>query len=119
MIQDTGSEFGPKKMDLDNWKSRPVWSGDRAQCVLSMKQMPYNGGTFADVIISEGGRRLLAERLRQLTERQISELFTVGGMENVPEWVSVFHDKVRQIVERPICPASPERMTAAAKKPLS
>ena len=27
MIQDVGSEFGPKKADLDNWRSTPVWQG--------------------------------------------------------------------------------------------
>jgi hypothetical protein len=118
MIQDTGSEFGPKKVDLDNWKAQPVWSGERTQCVLSMKQMPYNGGTFDDVTISEGGRRLLGERLRQLTAKQITELFTAAGVENVPEWVSVFQDKVRQIVERPACPAVVQT-AARSKKSLS
>ena len=48
MIQDVGSEFGPKKADLDEWKSRPVWL-DAATCTVSMKGMPYNGGTFEDV----------------------------------------------------------------------
>ena len=26
MIQDVGSEFGPKKAELKNWRSKPVWS---------------------------------------------------------------------------------------------
>jgi hypothetical protein len=118
MIQDTGSEFGPKKVDLDNWRSRPVWANDRAQCLLSMQGLPYNGGTFHDVAISEDGRRFLAERLRQLTAEQITTLFAVASLEDVPEWVTVFQDKVRQIVERPACPA-PRETPASPKKSLS
>ena len=61
MIQDVGSEFGPKKVDLDNWRSMPVWHGCVQRACVSMKDMPYNGGTFEDAAISEDGRRLLAE----------------------------------------------------------
>ena len=71
MIQDVGSEFGPKKAELENWRSKPVWH-DSAKCLVSMKGMPYNGGTFEDVAISEGGRRLLADRLRQLSQTRLS-----------------------------------------------
>ena len=106
MIQDAGSAFGPKKADLDNWRSRPVWQGDRAACVVSMRGLPYNGGTFEDAAISEGGRRLLADRLRQLSSKQIETLFTAAGLADVPEWTAAFTDRVRQIVERPACPAT-------------
>ena len=51
--------------------------------------MPYNGGTFEDVAISEEGRRLLADRLRQLSRKQIETLFTAAGLEDVPAWTSV------------------------------
>jgi hypothetical protein len=105
MIQDVGSDFGPKKVDLTNWRSRPVWA-DPSRCRVSMKGLPYNGGTFDDVEISEGGRRLLGERLRQLSAQQTSALFTAAGLENVPEWVTAFQDKVSQIVERPSCPSA-------------
>jgi len=105
MIQDAGSAFGPKKADLHNWQSRPVWA-DHAQCLVSMKGLPYNGGTFEDVAISEDGRRLLGERLRQLSGDQIGDLFSAAGLTNVREWVSAFQDKVRQIVARPPCPAA-------------
>jgi hypothetical protein len=106
MIQDVGSEFGPKKAELSNWKSKPVWFGDQAKCQVSMKGMPYNGGTFEDVQISEGGRKLLADRLRQLSQKQIETLFTTAGLEDVPAWTAAFQDRVRQIVERPPCPAA-------------
>lgn len=106
MIQDVGSVFGPRKVELVAWKSRPVWFGDRAMCRLSMRGMPYNGGTFEDIQISEAGRALLADRLRQLSAKQIETLFTVGGFEDVPQWTAVFQDRVRQIVERQACPAT-------------
>lgn len=105
MIQDVGSEFGPKKADLDEWRSTPVWH-DATKCVVSMKDLPYNGGTFEDVAISEGGRRLLGERLRQLSPPQIETLFRTAGLENVPEWTAAFQDRVRQIVSRPACPST-------------
>ena len=106
MIQDVGSEFGPKKADLRNWLGKPVWHGDGTTCLVSMKGMPYNGGTFEDVHISEGGRRLLADRLRQLTPKQIDTLFTAAGFEDVAGWTAAFQERVRQIVDHPACPAT-------------
>ena len=96
---------GPKKLDLANWRSRPVWA-DASRCLVSMNGMPYDGGTFADVEISEGGRRLLGERMRQISAEQISALFAAAGVENVPEWTAAFQDKVRQIAARPSCPVA-------------
>ena len=106
MIQDVGSEFGPKKADIDNWRSRPVWHGEPAACVVSMRGLPYNGGTFEDIAITEDGRRLLADRLRQLSPKQIEALFAAAGLEDIPAWTSVFQDRVRQIADRPACPAT-------------
>jgi hypothetical protein len=110
MIQDVGSDFGPKKADLENWSSKPVWFGDAADCLISMRDMPYNGGTFEDVIITEEGRRLLGDRLRQLSTSQIEALFRSAGFHDVSQWTSAFEEKVRQIAERPPCP----RMTPAS-----
>jgi hypothetical protein len=106
MIQDVGSEFGPKKVELSQWRAKPVWHGDAAACVASMQSMPYNGGTFQDVTISEGGRKLLADRLGQLSAQQVETLFTAAGLENVPEWVAAFQDRVKQIAGRAPCPAT-------------
>jgi len=106
MIQDAGSEFGPKKTAIDNWRAKPIWHGDAAQCLVSMKGMPYNGGTFEDATISEGGRRLLADRLRQLSRAQIETLFSASGFEDVPAWAAAFQYRVRQIADRQPCPAT-------------
>lgn len=104
MIQDVGSEFGPRKADIDEWRSKPVWH-DASRCVVTMKDMPYNGGTFEDVAISDEGRRLLGDRLRQISAKQIETLFSAAGFDDVSEWTVVFQDRVRQIVDRPACPA--------------
>jgi hypothetical protein len=105
MIQDVGSDFGPKKADLDNWKSKPVWA-DQASCTVTMEWMPYEGGTFEDVQISEEGRRLIGNRLRQLSGAQVEALFNAAQLEDVSHWVATFQDKVRQIADRPPCPAT-------------
>jgi hypothetical protein len=99
MLQDTGSDLGPYKMNLDHWRKRPIWSDDAA-CGVSMKGLPFDGATFADVRISESGRRLLADRLSSLSDAQIHTLFAAGGFENVDGWAAAFEDKVRQIAAR-------------------
>src|SRR5712671_1849216 len=48
MIQDVGSTFGPKKVNLEAWSASPVWA-DASSCTLSMKHLPYDGSTFQDV----------------------------------------------------------------------
>ena len=83
----------------------PVWD-DASKCMVSMKHMPYRGGTFKDTAISEEGRRLLASRLGQLTPGQIESLFATAGLKDAPTWSAVFQDRVRQIVYRPACPAA-------------
>ena len=105
MIQDVGSEFGPRKADIEEWRSRPVWH-DASRCIVSMRDMPYNGGTFEDIALSEEGRRLLGDRLRRISAKQIDTLFTTAGFDDVPSWSAIFQDRVRQIVDRPACPAS-------------
>jgi hypothetical protein len=103
MIQDTGSDFGPTKLNVENWKARPIWA-NAAACSVSMKGMPYDGATFPDTQISEAGRKLLASRLSQLSEQQIRSLFTAAGITRVDEWVAAFQGKVREIADRNPCP---------------
>lgn len=103
MIKDAGGSFGPKRVDVEKWTATPVWA-DEARCIVSMKEMPYGGATFKDVQISEGGRRLLGDRLKQLTPAQIESLFKAAALDDVPRWVAAFHDKVQQISNRKPCP---------------
>jgi hypothetical protein len=113
MIQDLGATFGPLKLDLQNWKTTPVWA-DRASCTISMNAMPYAGGTFPDWQVSEEGRLLLASLLRQLTVAQLRTLFTASRVvafdqisaegHDPDAWVAVFQGKVADIADNAACP---------------
>ena len=113
IIQDLGATFGPTKIDLHNWRSGRIWK-DGASCTVSMKHLPWGGGTFPDRQISEGGRQLLLGLLEQLSDRQLRDLFEgsrvtahdqVSAEARNPEvWVKAFKDKVRQIRAGGPCP---------------
>jgi hypothetical protein len=106
MVQDVGATFGPAKLDLVNWKKTPMWA-DPAACRISMKNLPFEGGTFPEQHISEEGRLMLLGLLEQLSDAQLMDLFTRSGVigmdtvnlhaRNASAWVTVFRDKVRQI----------------------
>jgi hypothetical protein len=122
IMQDLGATFGPRKVDLGNWRSVPVWNDPRA-CTVSMKRLPWGGGTFPDARISESGRRLLAGQLTALGSRQIATLFEAARFgdfergrwlapaEDVSAWVRAFEDKVRQIVEAGPCGSESDAQT--------
>jgi len=114
MLQDIGSAFGPRKVDLEKWELAPIW-GDRATCTATMDGLPYNGATFKPVKITDAGRRHLAGLLTQLSDRQIAALFSGARFDQskgmigfrsspIPEWVRVFKNKVREISDGPRCP---------------
>lgn len=112
MLQDVGATFGPDKVNLAHWAHVPIWS-DTASCVVDMKTMPW--ATFPPVAITEAGRVLFATRMRQVSERQIADLFRGARFPeaawgdrpaaDVTPWVQTFLDKVRQIADRPPCPS--------------
>ena len=107
-VQDLGGCFGPLKVDLQKWRAFPVWS-DPATCRVSLRALPFRGGTFPDATISEDGRALLARLLGQLSEAQIRGLFAgarfplysghARGAADTSAWVQAFQEKVRQITE--------------------
>jgi hypothetical protein len=114
MLQDVGSSFGPRKVDLPKWEQTPIWS-DRAACMATMDSLPYKGATFKPTTISEGGRQHLASLLRPLTDQQITALFSGARFDQskgfvgftatpIPEWTRVFKKKVREISDGPPCP---------------
>jgi hypothetical protein len=112
LMQDLGATFGPTKVDLPNWRHVPVWK-DARSCLVSMKQLPFNGATFPDVRISEEGRTLLLSLLEQLTAAQLRDLFAssqissldaIGGEgRSAGAWADAFADKVRQVREAGPC----------------
>ena len=113
MIQDLGASFGPKKMDVAAWAASPVWD-DAATCRVSTRHLGHGNQTFADIRISEGGRRFLGDRLAQLRPAQVRALFTGAGIRrfesadamsrNPDAWVKAFTARVRQITDRGPCP---------------
>jgi hypothetical protein len=115
MLQDVGSTWGPRKVDLKEWTKAPIWS-DRATCTASMDALPYHGATFQPVKITEAGRMHLAGLISQLSDQQLDALFRgarfdqstglLGGVTASPvnEWVAAFKGRVKQITDGPPCP---------------
>ena len=96
MLQDVGSTFGPRKVDLEAWSGTSIWA-DPSTCTVSMKTFPYGGGTFPDARISEAGRLELAGRLRQLSPSRIRSIFEYARFSGVDEWVAAFERRVAEI----------------------
>lgn len=116
ILQDVGATFGPTKVRYERWMRAPLWA-DRQTCQVTMESMPYHGGTFVPVTISEGGRQLLASKLKQLSDAQILALFAgarfpdpktgdVPAADLTP-WVEAFLARVRLIADGPPCPSQP------------
>jgi hypothetical protein len=113
LIQDTGATWGPGKVDLDSWSKARIWE-DRATCQVSMRDFPYDGATFEAVQITEGGRQMLGRLLAQLTDAQLTELFTDARFHlrrgifttnrPVAEWVGAFKARRQHITEGSPCP---------------
>jgi hypothetical protein len=100
MLQDVGATFGPRKVNLSAWRDIPIWS-DEEGCRVSMERLPHDGATFGEVTISEGGRRLLADRLVKLSPEHLRSLFQEANFPNdIDEWVAVFRHKVDEIAGR-------------------
>ena len=115
VMQDVGATFGPLKLDLPNWRATPVWQ-DPAACRVSMKTLPFGGGTFPDRQISEAGRAMLLHLLERLPDAELAELFTASGAtaydsvngegRRTEAWVAAFRDKVGQIRAAGPCPGA-------------
>jgi hypothetical protein len=124
VIQDLGATFGPAKLDLLNWRATPMWQ-DARTCRVSMKQLPFSGGTFSDTQISEEGRTHLLGLLEQLSEDHLAGLFagsgatrfnTVGAEgRSARAWAAAFRDKVDQIREGGPCPPAATLAARAAR----
>ena len=115
LLQDVGSAWGPRKVDLEAWSQSPMWS-DRASCTTSMDHLPYHGATFKPVKISDAGRTFLGNLLSQLRDDQVRDLFMSARFDHVSgllgtrdaapvgEWVKTFTTKVARITDGPPCP---------------
>ena len=113
MLQDLGATFGPAKANLAQWSTRPVWA-DRATCTVSMKALPFHGGTFPDSRISEAARVRVANQLAALTDADIAGLFAAARFpqhysgtdddRDLAAWLAAFKDRVGQIRSAGPCP---------------
>jgi len=113
IVQDLGAAFGPKRMDLLNWRQAPVWADARA-CRVSMSTLPFRGATFTDRQISEDGRRFALKLLRGLSPSQLNTLFASAGVTafghvlteaHQPQaWTDAFLAKVEAIAAGGPCP---------------
>jgi len=120
LLNDVGLTFGratrlngdeKSSVNLEAWRRTPVWKDDRA-CVGHLPKSLT--GTLDNPVISEEGRRFLADLLSQLSDRQIHELFEAArvrlrlrspgdafsGFSTIDEWVDAFKEKRSQISDR-------------------
>lgn len=121
MISDVGLTFGratrsnanePSGVNLEAWRQTPVWKDDEARCVGNLPKSFT--GTLSEPVISEAGRKFLADLLTQLSDRQLFDLFEVSrvrlrlrspgkvdsGFATEADWVEAFKAKRDQIVKR-------------------
>ena len=114
IMQDVGATFGPLKIDLHHWRTGRIWK-DGATCTVSMEHLPWQGATFPERQISEGGRQLLLGLLDQVRDDQLRALFegsrvpsfdqVSGDARRVESWVEAFRDRVEQIRQGGPCPS--------------
>jgi len=120
MLNDLGLTFGhatrlngdnESSVNLEAWRRTPVWKGDRG-CIGNLPRSIT--GTLDNPVLSEEGRRFLADLLMQLSDRQIHDLFDAArvqlrlrspgdassGFATVDEWSDAFKAKRAQIVDR-------------------
>ncbi|MBI3298170.1 MAG: hypothetical protein HYZ75_08405 [Elusimicrobia bacterium] len=73
-ITDVGGVFGGKGYftSYKHWTRRPKLWKDSARCVLDFSG---TDNKYKDPVISEGGRKLLADLLGKLSESQVKDLF--------------------------------------------
>jgi hypothetical protein len=118
MIKDLGSSFAAAsrvrftKMKLASWRSVSVWK-DKQACRAELTSSIV--GTLAHPVISEAGRKFLADRLTLLSDTQIRDLFAAARVERRPDdridgrqvtaddWAAEFKAKRDEIVNH-TCP---------------
>jgi hypothetical protein len=120
MIHDVGVTLGranavgqhPRaSMNLNEWSRVPVWK-DPQKCIGNISGSWR--GSLNDPVISEAGRKFLADLLSQLSTQQIRDMFDAArvhlrprvpgsgrsGFPTSDEWAAVFNQKRAQIVDR-------------------
>lgn len=116
MIPDLGKTFGAANagnndakasVNFAAWSHEPVWK-DAASCEGNLHWSW--SGSMSNPRISEAGRALLAGQLNQLTDAQLTDLFSVARFTErdptatVAQWIEAFKAKRAEITNRK-CPA--------------
>jgi hypothetical protein len=115
LIHDIGLTFGRANLrnekqasgaNFDRWAAVPVWRDPR-RCVGKLSGSWT--GSLTDPLISEAGRKFLADLLLQLTDAQLHDMFEVARFEHhssvsIDAWVELFK-KRRQDIVGTTCPA--------------
>lgn len=122
LVADLGSTFGrgasrvfglidkEARPSFAAWSTLPMWEDARA-CRAHLTAR----ASASNPVVSEAGRRLLAERLSALSDRQLRALFTVARVERMGEltagsdgklrpvtaddWVAAFKRRRRELVD--------------------
>lgn len=116
IIHDVGETFGRANLfnrssvgsvNFERWSTTPIWK-DPAGCIGTLARSKT--GTLSNPIISEAGRALLSSLLAQLTDQQLTDLFSVARFADRPHggapvaaWVAAFKHK-RDEVTSAHCP---------------
>ena len=123
MVHDLGLTFGHANrlnrnsvgsVNLAEWSRAQIWKNPK-RCVANLPQSAT--GTLDNPVISEDGRKFLADLLIQLTDAQLHDLFDVSrfprrstATDNSPDttsiaqWVDAFKHKRDDIVNH-VCPS--------------
>jgi len=124
MINDLGLTFGSvdsmnrnsfSSVNYDRWIATPIWKKPNS-CIGNLAKSLT--GSLHDPVISEEGRAFLAGLLAELTDAQLTDLFTVARFPDrilvrphdqrraasVEEWVQAFKQKRNEIASRS-CPS--------------
>lgn len=106
VVKDLGTTFGKatalnnSSMDLNDWSGARIWR-EGAPCVGDLSKSMT--GSLDNPRISEEGRKLLADRLLLLGDRQIRDLFRAAMAErrggSLDDWVRIFKRKRDEIVQ--------------------
>jgi uncharacterized protein YceK len=115
-IHDLGQTFGRanrfnrsgiSSVNLTLWSTTPIWK-NRVRCVANLSASAT--GTLVEPVISEAGRRFLADLLAQLTDEQLRDLFLAARFADKPHgggpvdaWVRAFKQK-RDEIASASCP---------------
>lgn len=92
------------KIDFKAWRDTPVWD-NLATCKARLDVSTF-GASMKSPTVSEAGRKFLADLMVQLTDQQITDIFTVARADQrkgrptaeISQWVELFKAKRAEIV---------------------